>query len=237
MGTRLKNARILAGFTSATAAADALGVSASTYRAHENGQNDFGPEEAAHYARKFNTTAAFLLTGDGDAASVPRKSRSSRNQQIPELDARAGAGGGGIVDLINVSDEHGNQLSGEIVKDYWQMPDAFLRGELKLASSKALIVEVRGDSGYDPANPYAPGSVHSGDRVIVDAQDRRPSPPGPFLVYDGTGLVVKQCEPVYGSDPPTIRLTSRNPQYREYTIPLDDGHVIVGRVRGRISGM
>lgn len=240
MGTRLRNARILAGFTSATTAADALGVSASTYRAHENGQNEFGPEEAAHYGRKFQTTAAYLLTGTGEPLGRDQRKpagRQSKSDQVPELDTRAGAGGGGIVDLINVSDDHGNQLSAEVVKDFWRMPESFLRGELRVDASKALIVEVSGDSGYDPTNPYAPGSIFPGDRVIVDARDRRPSPPGPFLVYDGTGLVVKLCEPVHGSDPPTIRLLSRNPTYTPYTIALDDGHVIVGRVRGRISAM
>jgi len=156
---------------------------------------------------------------------------------VLELDTKAGAGGGGMLDLINVTDDSGNQISGEVVKDYWRIPEAYLRGELRMDASRAVIIEVTGDSGYDPSHPHAPGSIFPGDRVIVDAKDRRPSPPGPFLVYDGTGLVVKLCEPVHGSDPPTIRLLSRNPTYSPYTIALDEGHVIVGRVRGRISAM
>ncbi|MBP0440655.1 S24 family peptidase [Tianweitania sediminis] len=166
-----------------------------------------------------------------DAAPDPHK------DTVLELDTKAGAGGGGLVDLINVTDNGGNQISAEVVKDYWRIPESYLRGELRIEASRALIVEVTGDSGYDPAHPHAPGSIFPGDRVIVDARDTRPSPPGPFLVYDGTGLVVKLCEPVHGSDPPTIRLLSRNPTYSPYTISLDEGHVIVGRVRGRISAM
>lgn len=68
MGERLRAAREKAGFTSAAKAAAALGVGASTYRAHENGQNDYGPDEAEHYARRFGVTAAYLLTGRGQAA-------------------------------------------------------------------------------------------------------------------------------------------------------------------------
>ncbi|MBN7804867.1 S24 family peptidase [Agrobacterium rosae] len=165
------------------------------------------------------------------------KSIRSANDEVPELDARAGAGGGGTFDLINVTDDYGNQVSAEVVKDHWQIPVSFLRGELRLEASKAVMIEVTGDSGYDPSNPHAPGSIFPGDRVIVDARDTRPSPPGPFLVYDGSGFVVKLCDIVHRSDPPAIRLSSRNPTYPPYNVTLDDGHVIVGRVVGRFTRM
>jgi hypothetical protein len=165
-------------------------------------------------------------------AIVPRN-----NDEVREIDAKAGAGGGGTFDLINVTDEYDNQINAEIIKDHWQIPTSFLRGELRLKADKALMIEVTGDSGYDPNNPHAPGSVFPGDRVIVDGRDTRPTPPGPFLVYDGTGFVVKLCYPVHGSDPPSIQLASRNPTYPPYSITLDDGHIIVGRVVGRFTRM
>lgn len=165
------------------------------------------------------------------------KTVRKNNDEVPELDARAGAGGGGTLDLINVTDDYGNQVSAEVVRDHWQIPISFLRGELRLEASKAVMIEVTGDSGYDPSNPHAPGSIFPGDRVIVDARDTRPSPPGPFLVYDGSGFVVKLCDIVYRSDPPAIRLSSRNPTYPPYNVTLDDGHVIVGRVVGRFTRM
>lgn len=91
MGDRLRTAREKAGYTSAQKAADALGVSASTYRAHENGQNEFGPIEAERYAKRFGTTAAHLLTGGGMAeeaapAPVPPRPNASfppRYEQFP----------------------------------------------------------------------------------------------------------------------------------------------------------
>lgn len=60
---RLREARIKSGYRHASEAASALGVTASTYRAHENGQNDFGLEEAETYARKFNVSAIWILKG------------------------------------------------------------------------------------------------------------------------------------------------------------------------------
>lgn len=60
---RLREARTKAGFKFASDAANALGITQSTYRAHENGQNDFGLEEAETYARKFNVSAIWILKG------------------------------------------------------------------------------------------------------------------------------------------------------------------------------
>ena len=65
-GLRLRTARGEK-FRSARAAAQAFGVPISTYGAHERaeapGGRDFGPEEAAYYARLLNVTAEWLLTG------------------------------------------------------------------------------------------------------------------------------------------------------------------------------
>lgn len=66
MSQRLRAARIAAGFESASAAARALSIPISTYSAHENGQNDFGPSEAAQYANVFKSKARWLLLGETD---------------------------------------------------------------------------------------------------------------------------------------------------------------------------
>jgi len=77
-GERLAFARGRAGFSSAREAAIALGVSVSTYNAHERagqpGARGFKIDSARRYGRRFGVSAAWLLTGDGqmDApASAP----------------------------------------------------------------------------------------------------------------------------------------------------------------------
>ncbi|WP_034850953.1 LexA family transcriptional regulator [Sinorhizobium sojae] len=62
---RLRQARMRAGYRFASDAANALGVVASTYRAHENGQNDFDLAEAEFYGRKFNVDPYWLMRGAG----------------------------------------------------------------------------------------------------------------------------------------------------------------------------
>ncbi|MBP1882502.1 LexA family transcriptional regulator [Sinorhizobium mexicanum] len=69
---RLREARRKAGYRFASDAANALGVIASTYRAHENGQNDFELAEAKFYGRRFDVDPYWLLEGDrrtGDRAA------------------------------------------------------------------------------------------------------------------------------------------------------------------------
>lgn len=61
---RLRAARLAAGFKSTLAAAERLGVSPSTYRAHENGQNEYDEAQAERYARAFHVTPAHLIFGD-----------------------------------------------------------------------------------------------------------------------------------------------------------------------------
>jgi phage repressor protein C with HTH and peptisase S24 domain len=63
---RLRHARKDAGFKSTSAAAERLGVKGSTYRAHENGQNDYDSEHAELYGRVFGVSPEYLLFGRSD---------------------------------------------------------------------------------------------------------------------------------------------------------------------------
>lgn len=71
MHERLKIARVAAGFDSASKAADALGINASTYRAYENGQNNFSAEDAQMMGKGLGVSAAWLLLGDGESDREP----------------------------------------------------------------------------------------------------------------------------------------------------------------------
>src|SRR5690606_23336205 len=106
---------------------------------------------------KITASEVWALAGPEFRPASKDVAERAHKDTVPELDTRAGAGGGGIVDLINVTDRDGNQIQSEVIKDYWRIPESYLRGELRVDAAKALIVEVTGDSGYDPKNPYAPG--------------------------------------------------------------------------------
>lgn len=83
MGDRLKWARERAGWPSARQAAlKKLHMSASSYAAHENGQNDFGPEDAERYGKAFGINPSWLLLGEG----VPGRPR------VTTIAGKVGAG-------------------------------------------------------------------------------------------------------------------------------------------------
>ena len=64
MNVRLKSARMAAGYSKASQAVEKFKWNISTYRAHENGQNQYDAKTAAIYAEAFRTSAAWLLTGE-----------------------------------------------------------------------------------------------------------------------------------------------------------------------------
>ena len=66
MNIRLRDARIAAGFKTATDAIQSCGWKGSTYRAHENGQNNYKVEEAHAYGKAYGVSAAWLLIGNGE---------------------------------------------------------------------------------------------------------------------------------------------------------------------------
>ncbi len=86
---RLKAAREAAGYETATDAAEAMGIPAPTYLAHENGSRGYPATRAKRYADFFGTTAEWLLYGGGDA---PRQRRHRRGPITVPLVGYVGAG-------------------------------------------------------------------------------------------------------------------------------------------------
>ena len=65
---RLRNARARAGHDGPAAAARALGISAPTYHAHENGSRGISATAGQLYARRFRVSFEWLMLGKDSAA-------------------------------------------------------------------------------------------------------------------------------------------------------------------------
>lgn len=77
---RLREARELAGYSSAREAAENhLRMPYGTYIGHENGHRGFTAKEARNYAKKYKVNLLWLVFGIGDARTV------SLDQKISEL--------------------------------------------------------------------------------------------------------------------------------------------------------
>jgi phage repressor protein C with HTH and peptisase S24 domain len=61
---RLKQARLNAGYRTATEAAKKMGVKVPTYSGHENGSRKFDADAALLYGKRYNVSPGWLLTGE-----------------------------------------------------------------------------------------------------------------------------------------------------------------------------
>ena len=153
------------------------------------------------------------------AALPPRKPQSRTRRYGPrahpdaplvpisEMEVEAAAGGGAVAD--EVTEERAR----------WYLPEAMVRHEGDANPETLRILRVRGDS-MEP-------EMREGDRLLVDTARRRPATGELFVLFDGTGLVVKRVEMVPGEA--HLRLLSANPAYAPYTALGDEIHV-VGKV-------
>jgi phage repressor protein C with HTH and peptisase S24 domain len=159
-----------------------------------------------------------------------RQDYTAETTAIPEIDLKAGASyAGGLPEEEVVLDEHGHALTGAMVRTTWGIPAPFLRDELRVRSTRAHILPIRGDSMAE--------TLFDGDRVIIDLDDTDVSQGGIFALVDDDGtVIVKQVELVRGGGGRRrILCTSRNPSYKAFELALEEPVRIIGRVASRIT--
>jgi phage repressor protein C with HTH and peptisase S24 domain len=227
---RLREARLKAGYETGTAAARAFGWTVSTYLSHENGTRPIG-RSAKEYAKRFNVPLGWLLIGE-QTGSSGQKPRAATDQlaldlrvPIPEIDAHVGAGGGGLMEIVNATPNGQLTLSDEDIRGHWQLPPGYLRGELRIDPRRAFVVEVDGDS-MEP-------TLRSGDRVLIDSSDQRPRD-GIFAIWNGFAVVIKRLELIGSVEPVRVRMISDNPRHSPEERTLEEVHII-GRARLRTT--
>lgn len=86
---RLREARIKAGYDSAKAAAEALGVPVATYIQHENGGRGIPPGKASRYAKFFRTSPEWILYARGSSEPVVVEPTLAELPLLPPIQAGA----------------------------------------------------------------------------------------------------------------------------------------------------
>lgn len=208
--------------------AEALGVSPEWLLGKEGDDDDV---RAARMLQQVSSPKTRNKDFSGTSMASPViAGRIAAMLQVREIDVRGGASyGGGIID-----EEHqeGGQPSDKVVAK-WGLPTEFVESELGLRSGGMDIIKVRGDSMDDGS---AKG-LASGDRVMVDRDDRDVRQGGIFVVFDGVGIIIKQVELDREAQPPRIVCKSLNTRYSPITLTLESPVQVVGRVAARISRM
>ena len=108
----------------------------------------------------------------------------------------------------------------------WGVPSEWLKQELHCFDTTGLMIYAIEASNMEPQFEF-------GDRILVDATVKRPSPAGVFLHWDGVGPAVNQITviPGAGSKKPGARVSSADGKTEGYEVPVDSLKII-GRVKG-----
>lgn len=221
---RLRYARKLRHYATATDAAKAHDWQKDTYISHENGNRNFKKEDARKYARAFNVSVTWLVYGEGRGPS----DEAGPGNVAPVATRR--------VPLISWI-EAGKMTE---VTDPWEIGSGEEEVSLDKARDvgpRAFALSVRGDSMYSLVGPH---SFSEGDTIIVDPD--APLSPGCFVVaksdieesatfkkyrprgVDSKGVEVIELTPL-NDDHPAIILNSANPGR------------IIGRVKRHIRSL
>ena len=139
--------------------------------------------------------------------------------QVPELDTRAGLGGGGVpAREVRREGRHSDPIKSE----GWLFPASFVREQLHTSPARLLVLDTNGDS-------MAP-TILSGDRVIVDTGHKTPTPDGLYAIRDTFGyIVVKRLQVMRTTKPTRVKIISDNPNHASEEAPLGEIE-IVGKV-------
>ncbi len=138
---------------------------------------------------------------------------------IKELDVHSAAGQGTSDDVDGLMEANEDSA----VVGVHTFPVESFREAYGISAARIRILPVRGNS-MEP-------ELWSGQRVMVDIEDKVPSPPGIFVVWDGLGLVMKYVEVIANSDPVRVRISSAHSAFKAYERNLGEAH-INGRVVG-----
>ncbi len=109
-------------------------------------------------------------------------------------------------------------------QDAWIMPASLLESRTDAPPEKIRIFTIR-DNSMEP-------DFMVGAQVLVDLSDVTPSPPGVFILSDGLGHVLRQCDIIPGEIPLQVSVLAKNGT--AFRLPLTKA-AIVGRVIARLD--
>ena len=215
---RLKQARVAAGFGSASEFAKQHDFPEVTYRAHESGSRNFKPGTARAYAKALGCAWQFLLFGGSalpeEQMSVPQAPKPKEPEGISRdfsfiqaYDLAASAGAGRLV----IDEETSRYLA---------FRDDFLSSVSSGKPSDLAVISVSGDS-MEP-------TLHNGDNILIDRTIQKPIDDGIYVLRFDDCLLVKRI----AIDPVRRKLTvaSDNSLYPPIQDVDPDQVAVVGRV-------
>ena len=195
VGDRIKQARKDKGWTQRELG-DAIGLAQPTIAEMEAGKLKNWPQHAPKIIRALERPRSYFEPDEphiGNMPDLPEVDPSIAYVSVEVLPTFAGMGGGG---------------TGEGEAATALISRSLVENELRAKPSDLLLIDVRGDSMFDPATGR--GFMH-GDQLLIDRRDTNPRQPGAFALWYDDGYVVKNVEMLRKSG--KLRIFSNNPAY------------------------
>lgn len=227
---RLKYLRMQRGYKSAAKFARINNLPEPTYRAHENGARTLTAPAAQKYAQILSASWHWLLFG----STLPAPTETTLNNQMQSSQPIFKALGektiipiiAGSSPIIELGNSH-NAKSPHVLKEInsadipWYFPNKYITQILRIPTKSLRIIEVMGDM-MEP-------TLKAGDRIMINVDDTRPSPPGIFSLWDGITIAFSRIEIIHNTNPIQLTMKYDNTFYPEYKC-LRDEVQLLGRV-------
>lgn len=113
-------------------------------------------------------------------------------------------------------------------QESWVMPASLFAARTRAPSDQIKVFSVQ---EHAMAPDFMPG-----EQVLVDLSDRKPSPAGVFIVSDGIGHIIRQCEVLPHAQPAKIKLSAANSKYQPMVVEMAKTEII-GRVIAKLEWM
>ncbi|WP_313195875.1 helix-turn-helix transcriptional regulator [Shinella zoogloeoides] len=233
---RLKEARLEAGYKTASEAALATGANVATYIGHENGNRRLTVSTAERYASAFNVRASWLLTGE-----MPKHYASWEAFDGIQQDnlAPAEAWGrfrpgrrfhGTTENSVAEIDPFtaGAETNEFEVTSAWSFPTDYITNTLQLRPENICLVTVPDDS--------AAPTLSSGDRAIVDAGQTTFRGDGIYAIRDEDGQIhLRHLTKVIFKKAPDQEIAVATEKPSQWFYARQSDIEIFGKVVGRVG--
>jgi len=111
-------------------------------------------------------------------------------------------------------------------EDSWVIPAEILSARTQAPPNQIKIFNIK-ESFMEP-------EFRHGENVLIDLSDNTPSPPGTFIISDGFGVMLRNCEYVPNSDPAEIRISANSANFQTQVLHTGDFEIL-GRVIAKLQ--
>lgn len=118
------------------------------------------------------------------------------------------------------------EMAGLVTAEEWTLPVSLLNKKAKSLPDQIRIFEIREET-------MEPDFSH-GELVLVDLADRKPLTPGPYIVSDGFGYMVRFCELMPQSSPQEVRISANAQKFQTQVLSFEDFEIL-GRVVAKLQ--